>query len=284
MRVQRIAPAVAIVAAGCATMENGTTQRLPVTSDPPGARVLLDGRPVGVTPTRITVSRRSREPVVEVVMDGFSPAVHRLQRREDWMPIFWSAFTGLGVVSVVGRLLLPDDGTPDGFWQTIGVFGLGAVPGIVDYGTGAAFQFPRTGVSAVLNRRRSSATAIPRAWPIRRSASLSGVQRPAHAGELFVTPAGPAAPPHRPHRAAPGSGRVTVRRGCLRPPMSAETWTMRPAPRRGPAPAARAAPWPRAERHGQRGTSDSCQPPFRWRPPDATPARRPGRTIPAFPR
>ena len=76
------APAVALIAAaGCATMANGTTQRIPVTSEPAGAQVFVDGRAVGTAPTRVTVSRRSgRE--IRVEKAGYGPVVHRLQRRE----------------------------------------------------------------------------------------------------------------------------------------------------------------------------------------------------------
>lgn len=151
----RIALAIAVMAvAGCATLENGTTQRIPVTSDPPGAGVLLDGRPAGVTPTSITVSRRDREPKIEVVMDGFTPARQRLERREDWMTIFWSAFLGSGLIPIVGRLTVPNEDAQAGFWHTIGVFALGVLPGAIDFGSGGAFRFRPDRVDADLSPLR----------------------------------------------------------------------------------------------------------------------------------
>lgn len=59
--LRRSAPAAALIAAaaGCATMANGTTQRIPVTSEPAGAQVFVDGRAAGTTPVQVTVSRRS---------------------------------------------------------------------------------------------------------------------------------------------------------------------------------------------------------------------------------
>lgn len=145
--------------AGCATMANGTVQRIPVTSDPPGARVLVDGRPAGVTPTRIAVSRRIREPVVEIEMDGFRPAVHRLKRREDLGAVLLDAALGVAVISVVGRLMRGDEGSL-GFGQTMGVFALGAVPGIIDYGNGAAFRFRRSRIDTVLSALRQSQGSV----------------------------------------------------------------------------------------------------------------------------
>lgn len=140
---------LALASTGCATLENGTTQRIPVTSDPPGAQVLLDGRPVGVTPTQITISRRNREPEIEVVMDGFTQSSHRLERREDWATIFWSAFLGAGLIPTVGRLTLPHEDAEIGFWHTIGIFALGVVPGAIDFGSGGAFGSGRIGSTPI---------------------------------------------------------------------------------------------------------------------------------------
>lgn len=131
--------AVVLAAAGCATMANGTTQRIRVTSDPPGASVFLNGRPVGTTPTQITASRRNREPVIGVERDGFQPAVYRLERREDWSTVLWDVALGVAIITT-GRLML-GEANPT-FGQTIAAFGVGATPGIVDYANGAAFRFP----------------------------------------------------------------------------------------------------------------------------------------------
>lgn len=149
-RVLLAVAVLALASTGCATLENGTTQRIPVTSDPPGAQVLLDGLPAGVTPTQITVSRRNREPDIEVVMDGFTQSSHRLERREDWATIFWSAFLGAGLIPTVGRLTLPHEDAEIGFWHTIGIFALGVVPGAIDFGSGGAFRFRPDRVDADL--------------------------------------------------------------------------------------------------------------------------------------
>jgi hypothetical protein len=43
---------------GCATMANGRHQNVLVISEPPGAEVLLNGEPVGTTPTTVRMRRR----------------------------------------------------------------------------------------------------------------------------------------------------------------------------------------------------------------------------------
>ena len=49
---------LAMTLSGCATMAHGTTQAIPITSSPEGARVLVDSVPIGVTPLVATVSRK----------------------------------------------------------------------------------------------------------------------------------------------------------------------------------------------------------------------------------
>lgn len=55
---------------GCATIINGTTQQVSVSSDPPGARVMADGTAIGVTPLVFDLERKSNH-IVTVAMDGY---------------------------------------------------------------------------------------------------------------------------------------------------------------------------------------------------------------------
>jgi uncharacterized protein YceK len=57
---------------GCATIVKGTTQIIPVSSDPTGARVTLDNSPAGTTPTTVTLSRKQNHMVV-IEKEGFTP-------------------------------------------------------------------------------------------------------------------------------------------------------------------------------------------------------------------
>lgn len=56
---------------GCATIVNGTTQKISVSSDPPGATVTVDGNEVYTTPATIKVSRK-RDHVVTIAKEGFA--------------------------------------------------------------------------------------------------------------------------------------------------------------------------------------------------------------------
>lgn len=55
---------------GCATVVHGTNQVIPVASTPEGARVSIDGNPVGVTPLSLTVSRKQSH-LVSISHDSF---------------------------------------------------------------------------------------------------------------------------------------------------------------------------------------------------------------------
>ena len=57
---------------GCATIVKGTTQVIPVSSDPTGARVTVDSSPAGTTPTTVTLSRKQNHMVV-IEKEGFAP-------------------------------------------------------------------------------------------------------------------------------------------------------------------------------------------------------------------
>ncbi len=49
---------LSLLASGCASIVKGTTQLIPVSSDPTGAQVRLDGNNVGSTPTSVEVKRK----------------------------------------------------------------------------------------------------------------------------------------------------------------------------------------------------------------------------------
>ncbi len=62
---------------GCATIINGTTQPIPVTSYPAGAQVDVDGCYVGHTPLTIEVSRKHNH-LVTFSKEGYVPQTYNL--------------------------------------------------------------------------------------------------------------------------------------------------------------------------------------------------------------
>ena len=72
--------AVCVLSSACATAINGTTQRVAVASDPPGAQVYVNDAPVGVTPAFVDVPRRDRDLELRLDKDGYEPARLALER------------------------------------------------------------------------------------------------------------------------------------------------------------------------------------------------------------
>lgn len=70
-----LATAVFIAASlgGCATVVNGTTQKIPVASNPAAADVLVDGTTAGQTPT-LLVLKRNADHLVTIQKAGYEPA------------------------------------------------------------------------------------------------------------------------------------------------------------------------------------------------------------------
>ncbi len=57
---------------GCATIIKGTNQEIPISSDPSGADILVDGQLVGTTPADVEIKRK-RDHLVEIKKTGYQP-------------------------------------------------------------------------------------------------------------------------------------------------------------------------------------------------------------------
>lgn len=98
--------------ASCATMVNSTTQRVNISSDPPGAQVAVDNMPAGVTPTTIELKRKSQH-TVKIEKAGYLPQEETiLQSTSGWLAgdIIAGGLIGLGVDAASGGMynLTPD--------------------------------------------------------------------------------------------------------------------------------------------------------------------------------
>jgi hypothetical protein len=103
---------------GCATIVNGKTQEIAISTVPPGATVLIDGSQTVITPTTVAL-RRNKDYVFTIMKDGYQTQV---------VPV-------TGVISgwLVGNI----------------VFG-GLIGGGIDAATGAAFTLTPESVTVVL--------------------------------------------------------------------------------------------------------------------------------------
>jgi len=89
---------------GCATLTNGTTQSIPVSSSPSGASVFADGQHVGTTPCTVELSR-SASHVITLERDGYEGTAVHLTREISAMTagnLIFGGLIGLGVDAVSG--------------------------------------------------------------------------------------------------------------------------------------------------------------------------------------
>ena len=70
-----------VAIAGCASMRNGRTQMVEISSVPAGARVVVDGESRGVTPTVLELPRKARQIEIGMELDGFAAERVVLSRR-----------------------------------------------------------------------------------------------------------------------------------------------------------------------------------------------------------
>ena len=95
---------VCALLSGCATIVKGTTQVIPVSSDPTGARVTVDNSPAGTTPTTVTLNRKQNHMVV-IEKEGFAPesiAVTKSMGGAVAGNIIAGGFIGWGVDAMTG--------------------------------------------------------------------------------------------------------------------------------------------------------------------------------------
>lgn len=92
--------------AGCATIMQGSTQQVSMSSSPTGAEITVNGRNLGVTPAAIELKRKDNH-VIRVQMDGYQPYEVALARSVSgwvWGNIVFGGIPGLAVDAITGAL------------------------------------------------------------------------------------------------------------------------------------------------------------------------------------
>lgn len=94
----------AILGSGCATILQGTTQQITITSDPDGADVKIDGTYRGTTPMAVDLERK-RSHVVQILKEGYRTETVQIQREMGGAVagnIILGGFIGWGVDAASG--------------------------------------------------------------------------------------------------------------------------------------------------------------------------------------
>ena len=99
-----VAAILIVCTSGCATIVKGTTQKVPVASDPSNADVFVDGNLVGQTPTTVVLKRKN-DHLLMVQKVGFTPksvAVVKNVGGAVWGNILAGGLIGWGVDAADG--------------------------------------------------------------------------------------------------------------------------------------------------------------------------------------
>ncbi len=89
----------ALLSQGCATIIHGDEQEIIVSTTPPGAEIVIDGRSYGKTPTFVTLRRKHRH-VVDLTLAGYQPTSETITRKFSWWYLGNLLFPGpVGIVA-----------------------------------------------------------------------------------------------------------------------------------------------------------------------------------------
>ena len=81
----------------CATIGRGTYQKIPVTSNPSGAKVIVEEEEMGYTPLNLTLKRKKGH-IIRIERQGYNPVVINTTRA--------TSFSSVVMMSVIGNALL----------------------------------------------------------------------------------------------------------------------------------------------------------------------------------
>lgn len=93
-----------LLAADCATITRRSKQRIPVTSHPVGATVMVNGVQQGVTPLVLRLPRKEKGQVIRIESPGYNPVEIRPKRKMSGGPMAGNFALGLmpGAVLAMG--------------------------------------------------------------------------------------------------------------------------------------------------------------------------------------
>jgi hypothetical protein len=99
--------------AGCSTFFNTTTQEIELNSNPPNAKISVDGRNFGTTPQVINIERGVNH-TVKFELDGFEPYETQITRQMSnwfWFNALNGFIPGMSIDLITGSMysLFPDE-------------------------------------------------------------------------------------------------------------------------------------------------------------------------------
>ena len=140
----------------CATIIRGTTQKIPVTSNPIGAKIIVDGLEIGNAPIELKLKRKKNH-LIRIEKQGYSPFEIRITRKSSLLPsILGNLYMGGGAIGgLLGSFLAIEifEGEGDAYVGLCigGLIGLvGAI--VVDFWTGANYNLSLNNLNVTLTK------------------------------------------------------------------------------------------------------------------------------------
>jgi hypothetical protein len=100
----------------CATIMRGTSQKIPVTSSPQGAKITVDGKEAGYTPLTLELKRREKTHIIVIEKEGYNPFEIRITRESS--P--WGSIVGNYIVSFILSVAVLSPFAPEPYeWDTM---------------------------------------------------------------------------------------------------------------------------------------------------------------------
>jgi len=145
--------ASALLSPGCATLTRSRTQRIPVTSTPPGATVIVNGQRQGATPLTLRPVRKEKGQVIRIECPGYNPVEIRLIRKTSGHFFFGNLLLGLiPAIPSAGIYSLNHHGEGVMLIWTLSAAAFGALFTIADSASGEVNEFKPKEITVTLKR------------------------------------------------------------------------------------------------------------------------------------
>lgn len=140
----------------CATLSRGTSQKIPVTSSPSGAKIIVDGEEMGYAPLELKLKRKKKSHIIRVEKQGYNPLEIRITRKTSaGLSVFGNIpWVGIGVFfGGIGAYIWEEYREWQGLALIIGGTILGLGPLLIDFLSGANYALSPTELNVTLTKQ-----------------------------------------------------------------------------------------------------------------------------------
>jgi hypothetical protein len=146
----------------CATLTRSSTQRIPVTSSPVGAMVVINGQQWGPTPLQIWLARKEKDQVIRIESAGYNPFEIRVKRGTSGGALLGDVFLGAAtgfVATWLAAIIAHEDlislwGEPTSYEKALDYMIPAGIAGLtlIDLGVGKIYTLKPKELNVILTR------------------------------------------------------------------------------------------------------------------------------------